>query len=102
MNEKMTAKGWRLSKARGKMLLETKFVGQTRMPRRVKISNTLLEDGDEAYQATLEGNPGEVFGILNALAEVAWANGWRPEGLAGRLLQTLQEFKARRCPSDEN
>lgn len=71
------------------------FTNRFRVPASLEIKwNT------EAYEATkpiLDDDTVEVAGLLNGLAEIAWANGWRPRGLAGTLVRVVETYRE---PSD--
>jgi len=41
----------------------------------------------------ITGDVKDVTGTLNAIAEIAWAQGWRPRGLAATLARQVEAFK---------
>ncbi len=61
-----------------------------RRPVTVRIT---IDPGEDIGGAVVEGDVRQINGLLNGLAEAAWANGWRPRGLAGMLAHVIGTFK---------
>ncbi len=41
----------------------------------------------------MTGDVKDVKGTLDGIAEIAWAQGWRPRGLAATLARQVETFK---------
>jgi len=75
--------------------LKVEAVWRTRMkrPAVVSISRTMHEGQAEPNPVLLEGEASEVYDTMSGIAQIAWAMGWRPPGLTGKLAQFIQDFK---------
>jgi hypothetical protein len=49
-------------------------------------------DAAEADKPLIQGDVWEVNGIMNGIAQIAWARGWRPMGLEATLVNMLRNF----------
>jgi hypothetical protein len=85
-----------VSRDKDRILIQAAFRDRMRRPAWVSVSTQ--EAPGLSLNPVWTGDATEVMGLFGGLAEIAWAMGWRPRGLDGRLLQILQTFK---IPSEE-
>jgi hypothetical protein len=75
-----------------KVKYEGQWRDQMRQPAEVRITiNKGEAKGDP--QVFLEGSAYDTGKVLNALADLAWKNGWRPAGLDSALIMTLAKHE---------
>lgn len=61
-------------------------------PANLKITLEPVEDAQSSEECVImTGDAGTVGKTLAALAEAAWANGWRPMGLEAALATTIKQ-----------
>jgi hypothetical protein len=77
----------------GKVKLEARWQEKMRRPASVNVTFGPLENPDFSPQPLMTGDAKEVSEILHALAEMAWANGWRPRGFSGSLAAFAQNYR---------
>ena len=74
-----------------------KFIGLwTDQMRRIASVKVTLDKGPDKPaepQVWLEGTEYDTHHFLEACAEVAWNNGWRPKGLLNSVAGLFQQFK---------
>lgn len=68
---------------------EAEWLNKWKKPGQVTIAFNTKED-PRVDTPVLQGDVADVQGILNGLAEIAWAYGWRPQGLAKALAEALE------------
>ena len=54
----------------------------------MKSGENYVED-----EPVMTGDVRDVSGTLNALAEIAWEQGWRPRGLMGTVARIVETYK---------
>lgn len=75
-----------------RLKLSGRFFDNLRRPANVKL---LIERGPDVEQDDLivVGDLSDVSGTLNALAELAWKQGWRPRGIQQSLMNLITNYK---------
>jgi hypothetical protein len=68
------------------------FRDRMRRPARVRVVYEPVPDG-ALPEPVIEGDAAEVSNTLGVLAEIAWANGWRPAGLGVMIDHMIKNFK---------
>ncbi len=63
-----------------------------RRPAGLKLS-IVAEEQAELDDVLMSGDIRDVVGSINAVAEIAWANGWRPRGLMATVAAMIANFK---------
>ncbi len=78
-----------------KLTLTARWLDGLKRPAAVQIN---ILKGDHAPLANtdaviVQGDVGDVDGILIALADIAWQRGWRPRGLIGLIASQIEKYK---------
>ena len=74
------------------LTIQSKFTDHMRRPRSVKLVLQPVEAGS-MDNVLISGDIKDVKGTIDGIAEIAWAQGWRPRGLAGILARQVETFK---------
>lgn len=84
-----------LERQGGSTKVSTAWTDQMRRPSTVTIS---IEKNAQSAQIAPSGilcvgEDRDVTGVLNGIAEIAWNAGWRPAGLANRVMGAIAAHK---------
>ena len=81
------------SKERRQDVLTIKAKARDRMRRPAGLKLSVTGEGEAALDnVMMSGNVLDVTGAMNAVAEIAWANGWRPRGLMASVASMIERF----------
>ena len=83
---------WEIQKRpNDKAALLASFKSKMRQPRSYHVTQQPADDYSPVE--VLEDDRGELTGFLFAIAEIAWASGWRPRGFAQVLAHVATNYK---------
>ena len=74
-----------------KLTVHARFKSHMRTPVDVKLT---LSSGDtfSGDDVLITGDVRDVSGVLNAIAEIAWSQGWRPRGIIGSVARHVETY----------
>ena len=81
----------RVDRVGDKLTVRAQFRSQMRQPVALKLTTSPADPLDN--DVLMSGDVREVSGALNAIAEIAWSQGWRPRGLMGMVARAIETYK---------
>ena len=80
------------SRSQDNLTIRAHLRDRFRLPAALKLS--IVGEEQAALDSVLmRGDIRDVTGSINAVAEIAWANGWRPRGLMASVARQIETFK---------
>ena len=80
------------SRAQDTLTIRARLKDRMRQTAALKLSVVVGEQA-ELDDVIVSGDVREVTGAINAIAEIAWDNGWRPRGLMASVARQIEVYK---------